>query len=80
MESEEDRMTRVIKEEAETGARHRLNKERQLVCKGGQFSVQENKKESIAKNMKFVFDVVNTGCKNERRNGSAWCQVCSDNK
>lgn len=58
------------KEKAERDARQMAQK----LCKGTRVSVmsEENKKTGTS------YHVVAEGCRNERRNGSAWCQACSD--
>ena len=44
----------------------KMNKEKNTLCKNAEVSLGEK------------FEVLNTGCPNHRRNGSAWCQECSD--
>jgi hypothetical protein len=44
-----------------------IRDEKQRLCKNTQVSYDYEKKE-----------LAYSGCKNERRNGSAWCQKCSD--
>ena len=44
------------------------------LCKTNKVRVVEKTDEK--KGMEYL--IVAEGCRNERRNGSAWCQVCSD--
>ena len=58
-------------EKAERDARQMARK----LCKGTRVSVMAEKDEKTGTS----YHVVAVGCRNERRNGSAWCQACSDN-
>jgi hypothetical protein len=57
-------------EEAERDARQMARK----LCKSNVVSVVTKKDEKTG----VSYHVVAEGCRNERRDGSAWCQACSD--
>lgn len=50
-----------------------LNKIRQELCKGNAVFLEPKADGTVDATCIRV-----EGCKNERRNGSAWCQKCSD--
>lgn len=57
-------------------AEHIMSGQRQTFCKNAKLSIvtlTDEKDDS-----KVTLDIQNEGCKNVRRNGSAWCQECSD--
>ena len=62
--------------EAEELANSQMRKQRQQTCKASNFSVKEGDKDY--EKQTFDYSIENTGCTNPRRNGSAWCQSCSD--
>ena len=53
-----------------------MNKEKNSTCKNGKFILAA--KEVDVVKLQYDFSYQNTGCTNPRRNGSAWCQDCSD--
>lgn len=61
---------------AESLAIRAANKEKDRTCKNGVFKI--NQTASDYKTMTFLYETENTGCKNPKRSGSAWCQECSD--
>lgn len=43
-----------------------MKRQRNLTCKNGEFGLDKDS------------NIINSGCKELRRPGSAWCQECSD--
>lgn len=59
-----------------------MNRQKNLICKNGKFSIEtvyknEPNKDNVLER-KPELQIENTGCKNPRRNGSAFCQECAD--
>lgn len=51
-------------------------KMRQRLCKNSSLKLREGPHD-YAK-LEFRFEIVNSGCENDRRHASAYCQACSD--
>jgi hypothetical protein len=69
-------MEPLKKIEAERKAILELNKSRQTTCKNAVIAIVDEKFDYGS--MKLTYNLSNTGCLNKRRNGSAYCQECSD--
>lgn len=55
---------------------HGMNRIKEETCKNAHFLIQA--KDHVPEMRIFPYDIQNMGCKNKRRNGSAYCQECSD--
>lgn len=53
-----------------------MNKFKRETCKNASFDYEQDKVDYTTR--EFTFKITNKGCNNLRRNGSAWCQDCSD--
>ena len=67
----EDQIKKQIEQRVET----EKNKLKQVLCKSSDVTIKWLK---AKKNEKFPYKLEVDNCKNNRRNGSAWCQKCSD--
>ena len=79
MESDIQRFIRKETKKAEAKATMEMNKYMQGNCKNStaEFKEGEHKTKDASK-LEFDFSYEVSGCKNPRRNGSAYCQDCSD--
>ena len=57
-----------------------MSKQRNATCKYGKFSytVDHSINKGIEDKKDFYYTIKNDGCQELRRNGSAYCQKCSD--
>lgn len=52
------------------------NKKRQLLCANAEVKTVLTKEDP--EKLIFLYETSVSGCKNQRRHGSKWCQGCSD--
>lgn len=64
------------KVKAEEAAQKKMRDMNQQLCKNSELRVENTVNDY--KTYDFQYQVMNDGCPNDRRNGSAWCQSCSD--
>lgn len=55
---------------------HALTVTKNQFCKNGEYSLKPKKNDNEKRI--YIWEIKNKGCKNLRRNGSAFCQACSD--
>lgn len=64
--------------DAEIMAIKAMQKQKGETCKNQSFDYKVSKQFQDHMDRSYKFDIINDGCNNPRRNGSAWCQECSD--